>query len=118
MTSISSYAVISWIPYDRGGRTKPPDGPVYTTIARFEDDETWPHESWSLVVKFERTMQAGRCALAKIRFLVDEAPTHLLQEGGRFELMEGQKRVAKGVIVPEHLEIPAELNSFETALIG
>lgn len=117
MTSLPS-AVISWIPRSRGGRQSPPPGPVYIAPARFEDDLKWPHEAWSLVVEFQRTMHDGRYVFARIHFLVPEAPAELLQEGGRFELMEGHRRVAKGVIVPSDVEIPAELNSFETALIG
>ena len=117
MTS-DPHAVIGWITRERGGRQSPPPGPVYSTVARFEDDERWPHEAWSLVVEFKRTMQQGRYILAKVRFLSPDGPAHLLREGGRFELLEGRTRVGKGVIVPDDLEVPAELNSFETALIG
>lgn len=41
-----------------------------------------------------------------------------MAEGNRFELLEGAHRVAKGVLLPERLDVPQELNSFEAALIG
>ena len=114
----SSNAFIRWVTPDKGGRTAPPSGPRYVTVARFEDDDQWPKVAWSLVVEFQRHVQDGRCTLANVRFLADEAPAPLLQEGNRFELMEGHRRVAKGVILPEQVEVPAELNAFELALIG
>jgi hypothetical protein len=114
----SAQAVISWIPGERGGRQHPPAGPIYSTVARFEDDENWPRRAWSIVVEFERELSGGQHIVAKVRFLAGEAPVELLQEGSRFELLEGRRRTAKGVIVPQRTEIPAELNAFEAALIG
>jgi hypothetical protein len=39
------------------------------------------------------------CHLAKVRFLADGAPSHWLKEGSRFELMDGLKVTARGVII-------------------
>lgn len=114
----SSRAMISWLPSDKGGRQQPPTGPRYVTVVRFEDDPQWSQGMWSLVVEFDRVFAGGRYALATIRFAMDEAPHQLLQEGNRFELLEGPRRVAKGVVLPERVDVPSELNSFETALIG
>ena len=117
-SSRASHALISWLPRERGGRERLPPGPVYSTMARFEDDSRWPHEAWSVVVEFVRSFNEGRYTLAAIRFLSPSGPNELLEEGNRFELLEGGRRVAKGVILPERVDVPAELNPFETALIG
>jgi len=113
-----SHALIHWIPQEYGGRQAPPSGPTYSAVARFEDDEQWPHEAWSVVVKYERSFQADRYLYAEVSFLVHTAPAHLLSEGSRFELLEGRRRVAKGIVVPEAVAVPRELNPLESALIG
>jgi hypothetical protein len=118
LSSQSSRALISWVPRERGGRERLPSGPQYSTVARFEDDPRWPHEAWSLVLEFERSFNDGRCTLATVRFLAPSGPSDLLEQGNRFELLEGRRRVAKGVVLPEGVNVPAELNAFETALIG
>lgn len=97
---------------------RPPTGPVYSTLARFEEDEKWPHEAWSVAVSFIRPLGGDRYLHAEISFLNDDSPTHLLQQGSRFELFEGQKRVAKGVVLPPSVEVPEEINDFESALLG
>src|SRR5579863_5421159 len=94
------HAMISWISSEDGGRKQPPSGPRYVTVARFEEDEKGAEEAWSLVVDFEKQFKDPRLLLANIRFLVDEAPHHLLHRGSRFELLEGRKRVAKGIVLP------------------
>lgn len=111
-------AMISWIPPERGGRGEPPPGPKYSTVGRFEDDPRWPHDGWSLVVEFDRSFDNGKYVLGRVSFLVDHAPHQLLDVGNRFELLEGAKRVAKGVVLPAEVEVPADLNSFDAALIG
>ena len=112
------HAIVSWISPGKGGRQLPPTGLRYSTLVHFEDDDHWPDQVWSLMLDFQRSLHDGRYTVATIRFLSEAAPTHLLREGNRFELLEGRKRVAKGIVVPENVDIPAELNSFETALIG
>jgi len=110
--------MISWISPDDGGRKVPPSGPSYTTVARFEEDERWNESAWSLVVNFEKRFKDPRLLLASIRFLADEAPHDLLHHGSRFELFEGRKRVAKGIVLPPTITVPEEINDFESALIG
>ena len=110
-------AIISWIPPEKGGR-RPPKGPRYSTVARFEDDPQWPHQAWSLVVEIDRWFGSGKYVLSKINFLVDEGPHQLLDAGNRFELLEGAKRVAKGIVLPAEVEVPSDLNSFDAASIG
>ncbi len=116
--STSHRAMISWISAEDGGREQPPSGPRYVTVAHFEEDEKGAGEAWSLVVDFEKRFKDPRLLLATVRFLVDDAPHHLLHRGSRFELLEGRKRVAKGIILPTSLAIPDEINEFESALIG
>lgn len=113
-------AMIRWVPPERGGRKAPPAGPVYTTVARFEDDrDRWPDEAWSVVVEFVRPYgTGGGAAWAKVRFLADEAPADWLKPGARFELCEGRRVVAKGVVMPPTIQPPLELDPFAMALLG
>jgi hypothetical protein len=85
---------------------------------RFEEDGNWQHGAWSLVVEWIRTFRQGQQTLAEVSFLAPDAPSHLLKPGSRFELLEGSRRVAKGIILPISVPVPEELNDFELALIG
>jgi hypothetical protein len=67
---------------------------------------------------FRKSVDGGRYTLADVHFLSDLAPVHLLYQGSRFALMEGAKRVAKGVIVAPSTPIPDHLSEFEASLIG
>jgi hypothetical protein len=111
-------AMISWVSAADGGRKHPPSGPSYSTMARFEEDAGSSHGEWSLVVEFEKRFKDPRVLLANVRFLVDAAPHHLLHSGSRFELFEGRKRVAKGIVLPPAIPVPEEISEFEAALIG
>lgn len=93
-------AKVWWVPKEEGGRDRPPSGPRYITVARFEDDkESYPKEAWSLVLEFNGSPGGSLCIMADVRFLVDEAPTHLLHPGSSFELYEGRQLVARGEVV-------------------
>lgn len=95
-------AQIRWIPADKGGRNKPPVGPSYSTVAKFEDiQEKWPAEAWSVVLEFIDPPDQSGFHCADMRFLVDNAPQQLLHDGSKFELFEGPKRVATGEVVNE-----------------
>lgn len=111
-------AFISWIPERDGGRERPPDGPTYSTIVRFEDDPEWPSQAWSLVVEFQRVLGGGRYVEATVRFLIDQAPHEQLRQGNHFELYEGDRKVARGVILPSSVNVPDQISEFESALIG
>ena len=111
-------AILSWVAAADGGRQAPPVA-LYSTAARFEDDiENWPREAWSVVVRPLRMFPGDRYQLAEVSFLADVAPANLLRRGSRFELLEGTRRVAKGVILGAAVQIPAEIDEFESALIG
>jgi hypothetical protein len=55
---------------------------------------------------------------ARVAFLFPDAPHEMLKEGERFELREGHKVVAKGVVLPSVLQVPQTLSEFELALLG
>jgi len=97
--SNQAIARIQWISPAAGGRKQLPTGPRYTTVARFErQGDAWTKDAWSLVIKFIGPPDQALCHLAKVRFLVENGPGGWLEEGSKFELMEGPKVVARGVV--------------------
>jgi hypothetical protein len=117
MTRLPRHAMISWIPAKKGGRSVPPAGPAYMTVARFEGDPTWPTDAWTLNVKFIETYQGGQYTFADVAFLVDEAPHHVIDTDARFELYEGRKMVATGVVLPAEAPKPRDASEFREALL-
>ena len=55
--------------------------------------------AWSLVLDFLGAPDDHLCHLAKVRFLAEDGPSRWLEEGSQFELMEGSKVVARGLII-------------------
>jgi hypothetical protein len=96
-------AEIRWLRPDEGGRTIPPKGPQYSTVARFstQTDEQWSQEAWSLVLSLEEGLGQDLRQKARVRFLADDAiaPKEWLKPGSAFELYEGRKRVAEGRVL-------------------
>lgn len=93
-------AKICWVKEEDGGRTSPPPGPRYSTVARFEEaKDKWPHEAWSLVLEFIPSPDGSLCMVADVRFLAPDAPIKLLHQGSVFELFEGYKLVARGEVL-------------------
>jgi len=112
-------AIIRWVPASRGGRSKPPmDSTGYCTPVRFESDPQESRGAWSLRILEAIELKGNEVIDAKVKFLVEDAPHELLQEGERFELMEGKKVVAKGVVMPSSLATPASISDFDVALLG
>ncbi len=94
------FAEIKWLSPIEGGRKQPPRGPTYTTVARFEEQgDQWTKEAWSLVAEFLDEPDRFNCQRATVRFLVEEAPWEWLTQSSRFDLMEGDRVVARGVIL-------------------
>ncbi len=92
-------ARICWVPE---GRESPPTGPRYSTVARFKEDENdWLKQAWSLVLEFHSPPDESLCVIADVRFLVEDAPVHLLRRGSVFELFEGRKLVARGEVISD-----------------
>ena len=93
-------ARITWRTPEEGGRRVPPSGPRYIAPARFEGQAAGPEGAkWSLVVDPISHPPGSAEWVAEVRYLVDEAPHELLLLGARFELYEGKKCVAHGVII-------------------
>jgi hypothetical protein len=92
-------ARIQWVSPAAGGRNDLPAGPKYITVARFKSQGSdWINDAWSLIVDFISPINDDLSLLAKVKFLAEEGPSSWLKEGAAFELMEGNKVVASGVI--------------------
>jgi hypothetical protein len=92
-------AKLQWMYPEKGGRRAIPPVPRYSTIARFEQQrDTWHEEAWSLIVEWSELPDASLAHHVNVRFLVENAPENLLVTGNRFDLMEGERVVATGVI--------------------
>ena len=95
-------ARIRWKTQAEGGRKTIPPGPRYSTVARFPGaKKDWLEEAWSLIVEYEAPVWDDGNVVAAVRFLADGAPEELLNVGCEFELLEGSKMVAEGVVLSE-----------------
>src|SRR5262245_6647454 len=93
-------ARICWLTPDAGGRTIPPSGPLYSTVAKFDCAKgDWKEDAWSLVVELCEPADPSRCTVAEVRFLSPQGPAELLRPGIQFELLEGSRTVATGTIL-------------------
>ncbi len=93
-------AKIKWIPFDLGGRQKPVDKDVkYCPIIVFKN-RLCENANWSAEI-YNGTINKEGESIAKISFLVANAPFELFQNGAEFELREGSKLVATGKICTE-----------------
>lgn len=64
-------ALIQWLTPLEGGRTAPPSGPMYSTVAHFKESaDEWPAVAWSVVLEFLEPFKSK----ALVRFLVPNAP--------------------------------------------
>jgi hypothetical protein len=96
-------AQIRWLRADEGGRLQPPPSPRYSTVARFEEqtEEQWKKEAWSLLVEFTGPADESGQQVVAVRFLSENGPTKWLQRTSRFDLYEGEKKVAEGIVLGE-----------------
>jgi hypothetical protein len=97
------YAKLRWRTFEEGGRRILPaceGSPPYATVVRFKDScEPWPPlVAWQLIVEKIRTQTSDYDWEVRVRYLVDEAPSNELVAGREFELYEGGKMVAEGVL--------------------
>jgi len=98
----TAHARIRWLAPDEGGRAMPPAGPVYSTVARFEQlAAQWPQEAWSVVINLKEPPDEEGLMTVEIRMLVEGAPESLLAPGSVFELFEGHQCVASGEVLQE-----------------
>jgi hypothetical protein len=110
-------AYVSWVPAEKGGRRQPPSGPLYSTLVRFDDDPRWPHEAWSLVVRCLEPYDDGRFWFAEVAFLFHDAPIQLRHENARFQLYEGRRMTATGIVLAATDEPPTGAEQFEATLL-
>lgn len=90
-------ARIIWIPLDNGGRKKPiPNDTKYCPIISFP--ENYLLETWSAEIVVIETNAEGE-SNANLSFLLDEAPFELLKKNVKFQLFEGKRLVATGVVL-------------------
>ncbi len=95
-------AKIHWLKASEGGRTAPPAGPKYSTVARFpEHAANWPEVAWSLVLEWSNPQEVETDMVVNVAFLSPDAPQILLQPGATFELYEGKRCVAIGEVLGE-----------------
>ena len=103
-------AEIKWLTLKEGGRRVPvpvvlcekPDN-RYCPVIVFPNAIT-NGESWSADIYIKLQISDYE-SIAKISYLSEEAPFELFQEGACFELYEGNKLVATGIITEgKHVE--------------
>ena len=98
-------ASIAWRRFEEGGRKSVPLGegePSYAAVIRFKDEEgPWPPEiAWNLVVRKVEEPTENRW-IADVAFKASHAPHGDLVVGREFELYEGHKCVANGVLMAD-----------------
>lgn len=92
-------ARLRWLAPDEGGRRQPPGIVEYRGVSRFDADPNHHHGFWDLVVRFEKFPTADDLnSIAFVSFFSPKAPQHFLHEGSTFEVMEGLKTVARGIV--------------------
>jgi superfamily II DNA or RNA helicase len=93
-------AKIKWRSPEEGGRSAPPPGPRYSTVARFvQQGSNWRENAWSLVLQFVEDPDQQGSHTANVKYLSDDGPQDWLTSGSRFELWEGSKVVASGEVI-------------------
>ncbi len=93
-------AELRWVPQSERGKKQLPESGRYITVARFcENDERWPLEAWSLIVEFSMPPSWHEPNIVDVKFLVPDAPHHLLHAGIRFTLYEGSHPTAHAKVI-------------------
>lgn len=97
-------AQITWVTQKNRGRKNPPTpGTRYCPIVVFDAMAKNRNEFWSadfICTEVDTKMRS----IVDFAFLVEDAPTEFLVDGNKFELYEGNKKVAFGVILEELLK--------------
>ena len=91
-------ARVFWVSREQGGRQSLPTGDIYgpkiKVISPTMIDNT---SAWSLIVQNKEIISELE-TIAEVWYLSDKAPDNLFK-GVEFELFEGKKLVAKGIIL-------------------
>jgi hypothetical protein len=78
----------------------PPAIERYRGISRFDVDPNHVHGFWDVVVRFEKFPKVEDLdSFAFVSFTSPDAPHDFLSAGSPFEVMEGLKTVARGVVL-------------------
>jgi hypothetical protein len=109
--------IIRWVPKDEGGRARPPH-PVagYSAPLRFRDQPR-DREAWSTKLMHATPLKSPGYFLARMQFIMPNAPHDRLTRGAAFELVEGPNIVARGVVLPSNVRVPTRLTEFEKTLL-
>jgi hypothetical protein len=99
-------AEIRWIPVSEGGRAKPFRGNIYSSVSTWGGELRDASAVWSAVLELEGKPDASGTQQATIRFLVPDAPQHLIKCGARFALFEVDHKTVEGRVVSEPSEEP------------
>ena len=92
--------LLFWLRSSEGGRKHLPTRNQYSTVIRFCDPALQNGSStWSVVLVLRNLNTPCLTMLAEMSFLVEQAPVDVLRIGFSFELLEGAKVVAKGVVI-------------------
>lgn len=90
-------AHVVWVPFEKGGRQKHlPSNTRYCPIIVFPEAKT--DDAWSAEI-LTNSINDNNESIIDISFLFSDAPFELLKPGAKFELYEGKKMVASGVLV-------------------
>ena len=86
-------AKITWFPISQGGRRVIKEGQLLVA-SRFTTEQ-----QWTLVVNIKSSPDINRVVYADVQFLISDAPFDLLHTGATFDLMEGLRVIASGVVL-------------------
>ena len=90
-------AKVVWVKPEEGGKKKiPPVGMMFYPMIKIDGDKE--RINWSLVLVNKEFIDRYQ-TIATIKFIMDNAPQHLLRSGSEFTLYEGARIIAKGKIV-------------------
>lgn len=92
-------AKICWLSETLGGRKEIPFSDKYAPIIKITKPLFEADEFWSVFV-FNKKKLCKNETLSNIEYLSDNAPDNLF-EGVEFELFEGKKAVANGIVLRE-----------------
>lgn len=91
-------AKITWLSEKQGGRKSIPNSDKYAPVVKItRPKELIQNETWSLILTNLEHLTEFE-SIAEIQYLSDKAPDNLKKEV-EFELFEGNKLVAKGIVI-------------------
>ncbi len=92
-------AKIRWLSFEEGGRKTPYRGLRYAGVSEFDENPYRGETLWSLIVEFDDPQPVGTEVMARVEFLMPNAPVQVFHSGSRFRLLEGARVVGVGEII-------------------